>query len=138
MSKPPYTISDILKTPFVDGGREVGKGLDCWGNLMATGKLYGMELPDFSISCFDKNMIFFQFLQSIKEQFPEVREPRVGDVVGLNLVYSEPALVQHFGMVVEGNRFIHTTEKLGPHLVKLDDISWKKRIRGFYRWNPSK
>jgi hypothetical protein len=43
-------------------------------------------------------------------------------------------MVQHFGVMIDKRRFIHTLEKIGPMLTRIDGYWWKDKIRGFYRW----
>lgn len=130
-------VSEAMRTPFVSLGREVGKGLDCWGLVHHISKeSFDMDVPDFRVDALDKNKIFFQFLQAIEEEYYEVdrKDVQPGDVVALNMVISQPDLVQHFGIMIDDKKFVHTLQKSGPHLTKLTDIGYKNRIRGFYRW----
>lgn len=134
-------VSKAMRTPFVDRGRELGKGFDCWGLVYSiSNEVFGNSIPDFTIGSEDKNRIYMQFLERTKEEFYRIEESQIreGDFVAINMIISVPTLVQHFGIFINKNTFIHTLKKAGPQLTKITDISYKNRIRGYYRWNGNK
>ena len=45
-------LNDLIGGRFVNGGRSVAKGLDCWGLVMEVFRRYGVELPDFTVDAF--------------------------------------------------------------------------------------
>jgi cell wall-associated NlpC family hydrolase len=134
-------VGAAIKAPFVDGGRDISVGLDCWGLVKYIAhSAFEMEIPDFHIGAMDKHKIYFQFLEKTKKEFTPIylHEIKPGDFVGMNMIVEMPNLVHHFGIFVEPKRFIHTLEKQGPQLTYISDAAYKNRIRGFYRWNGSK
>ena len=48
---------------------------------------------------------------------------------------SLPDTEQHLGVYLGAGRFIHSVEKVGSMIVRIDHPIWKNRIAGFYRWN---
>lgn len=134
-------VSSAMRTPFVDRGRELGKGFDCWGLVHSiSNEVFGNNIPDFTIGSEDKNRIYMQFLERTREEFYEIDKDQIreGDIAALNMIISSPNVVQHFGIFINKNTFIHTLKKAGPQLTKITDISYKNRIRGYYRWNGNK
>ncbi len=41
---------DLIGTPFIDGGRDKGAGLDCWGLAREMFHRQGIDVPDYRIS----------------------------------------------------------------------------------------
>ncbi len=141
MSRITNVVNLAKKTPFVNKGRKEGVGFDCWGLVKYVGDIgFGFDIPDFQIDCEDKNKIYLQFLERTKREFEPIErsEVRPGDFVAINMLVHTPSIVQHFGIMVDNKRFIHTLEKQGPQITAITDIAYKNRIRGFYRWNPNK
>jgi cell wall-associated NlpC family hydrolase len=54
------------------------------------------------------------------------------------MLISAPSIVHHFGVYIGNNKFIHTLKKQGPQITSLNDTTYRKRIRGFYRWIGNK
>jgi cell wall-associated NlpC family hydrolase len=133
--------SNALKSPFTDRGRTVLGGLDCWGLIKYIYDQCGMvDFPDFVIDCEDRNKIYFQFIEEIKNNFYPIQEKELieGDIITMNMLISAPSIVHHFGVYIGNNKFIHTLKKQGPQITSLNDTTYRKRIRGFYRWIGNK
>lgn len=62
-----------------------------------------------------------------KNKFVEVPTPKYGDIVVIKI----HGLECHLGVVLEGNRFLHTTKKTGAVIDQLG--RWRKLIAGYYR-----
>lgn len=127
-------VHDLMDTPFVAGGREVGKGLDCWGLYIEVMKRFGVQVPDFKISCFAADLINLEKIAVTKQMMEPVENPIPGDGVAMAIHPEAPDMVQHFGVMIDKRRFIHTLEKIGPMLTRTNGYWWKDKIRGFYRW----
>jgi cell wall-associated NlpC family hydrolase len=127
-------VHDLMDTPFVPGGREIGKGLDCWGLYIEVMKRFGVNVPDFQISCFAADLVNQEKLEVTKNLMEPVAHPVPGDGVAMAIHPEAPDMVQHFGVMVDKRRFIHTIQKIGPMLTRLDAFWWSNKIRGFYRW----
>ena len=50
-------LDDLIGLPFIDGGRDPSVGFDCWGLSTEVFRRYGIELPDYKISCEDASRI---------------------------------------------------------------------------------
>lgn len=130
-----------MSTPFVDKGRKEGVGFDCWGLVHYVANIgLGLEFPDFQIGATKSNHIYLQFLHQIEKNYYPIQKEdlKAGDVVAINMLIHAPSIVQHFGIMVDNKKFIHTLQKQGPQLTSITDVAYKNRIRGFYRWNPNK
>lgn len=130
------TLDELLRSRFVDGGRDPATGLDCYGLLMAAAKVIdGRCLPDFKVSCFASAVISGKYREALK-QAVKSEVPERGDVVALAIDPACPDTVQHFGIMWDSRRFLHTLYKTGPLLTKINDPYWGNKIKGTYKWNP--
>ena len=130
---------DLLFTPFTDGGRDPEKGLDCYGLFQEIQRRLGRAVPDFAVSCFNAPLIEATAALEIEAgRWARTEEPGLGDAVALALDPDVPDMVQHFGVMLDGRRFIHTTMGRGVHVVELNGSLaarfYEKRIKGFFRW----
>ncbi|MEW5725867.1 MAG: NlpC/P60 family protein [Thermodesulfobacteriota bacterium] len=156
-------LADLAHTPFQDGGRDPRRGLDCWGLVMEVLRRFGSLVPDYGagLSAFDSAGIaaIFEtvtlppgdkrgqepFSPGVNEPprfmaekapvpFYRVDESRPGDVAALAIDARLPGLVQHFGVVLDGGRFIHVLKKQGVCCHSLGHPWLGPKIKGFYRW----
>jgi cell wall-associated NlpC family hydrolase len=121
-------FTDLIGLPFVDGGRDPTSGLDCWGLSTEVFRRYGIELPDYKISCEDASSINHE----VKEQKQfwcrcEGEIPVPALVVIRFSVYCD-----HTGVYIGNGRFIHTRKEVGVNIDRIDSPAWAKRIEGFY------
>ena len=126
-------ISDLIGIPFVDGGRDVSKGVDCWGLFMVAMKRFGYDVPDFRVPCKATREIDGT-LKSEIGRWERIMLPVPGCGVAMSTDPGMPRMISHFGVYVGSGKFLHTLEKTGSIISRLDDPFWKKSIRGFYRW----
>ncbi len=127
------SYNDLLNVPFVDSGREIKTGLDCYGLFLIVQKRLGNELPDYNISCSDVNSIYHKFI-AVLSKWQKVENPDLGDGVALAINLHYPNIIQHFGVCVNKRQFIHTTKKTGVIVSRIDDMCWSNYIKGYYRW----
>jgi len=126
--------SGLVGIPFADGGRNLAKGVDCWGLFMAGMARFGVIVPDFQIPCDATGDISEAFGKEIGK-WERVILPRPGDAVVMVIDPYKPKDVQHFGVYIGHGKFLHTMRKTGSVISKVDDPMWRRRIRGFYRWS---
>ena len=127
-------VSDLVGVPFVSGGRDIDGGLDCWGLVMIVMARYGFTVPDFTVDAFAYKRIEELANGAIMgrewyEVFPPVEHPAV------ILLQVHPKYITHAAVYLDGDRFIHTTEKTG---VVISDFRspLNAMIRGFYKYAP--
>jgi cell wall-associated NlpC family hydrolase len=96
----------------------------------------GITIPEFSsIGTKNYRRIFLNFLKEISENWEEVEEPRMFDVIAMAYDPKHPNLVQHFGVYIGGGKILHTLANVGSHTAKLNSPLIKNTIKGIYRWN---
>lgn len=126
-------LKRFVGIPFVDGGRDPETGLDCWGLFLAVQKALGNDIPDFCISCFDGESILAAYEEEV-EKWEMVDKPEIGCGVAMTLDDNMPRCVQHFGVYIGDRKFIHALKGINSCVSRIDDLLWKNRIVGFYRW----
>jgi cell wall-associated NlpC family hydrolase len=123
----------LIGTKFVNGGREVATGLDCWGLAMLVFKQHGIELPDFVVDAFACQTIENTAYEEISERhWEEVYEPQNTDVPLLVLIKNHPVYVNHVGVYIGDGRVIHTDSATGVIISHITE-RLKQRITGYYR-----
>lgn len=135
---------DLQAAPFVDGGRDPKIGLDCWGLLMVVMERFGYRVPDFQVSCFKTDMINGLFASEtgdpisvdseVRGMWKRADEPTGGRAVALRIDPMMPNMVQHYGVCLDKHKFIHTLQKTGVLVTRLDHRFFANKIVGFYEW----
>lgn len=121
-------FTDLIGLPFVDGGRNPNIGLDCWGLSTEVFRRYGMELPDYKISCEDASSISHEVNE--QKQFWRRCEGEIS--VPALVVIRFSVYCDHTGVYIGNGRFIHTRKEVGVNIDRVDSPAWAKRIEGFY------
>ena len=124
---------DLIGIPFVDKGRDLN-GCDCWGLVMLAFARYGVELPNYAISCFASGLIDSQIKseQARNPLWREVENPVAPCLVTLRTDPDAPDLVTHLGTYIGGGRFLHTMIKRNSVTERLDHPYFINRIEGYY------
>ena len=122
------TFTDLIGVPFVNGGRNPNSGLDCWGLSTEVFSRYGIQLPDYKISCEDASKINKhvdrqkQFWRRCEGEIP----------IPALVVIRFSVYCDHTGVYIGNGRFIHTRKGVGVNIDRVDSPAWSKRIEGFY------
>ena len=124
----------FVGVPFVNRGRGP-EGYDCWGLVMRVFEEYGIELPDYRISCFATRRIGIQ-VEVARGDWVRLNKPEAPCIVTMRIDPAAPKLVNHIGAYVGGNRFLHTMKDTHSILSRIDDVYFKGMIEGFYRYDP--
>ena len=122
-----FAYDDLIGVPFVDGGRDAKKGLDCWGLVKETFRRQGYEVPDYNISAVEAADIAGT-MKKQEDDWIHLDEPCVGCLVLLRLT---PGLwANHVGIYVGDGRFLHAYLPTGVCIDRLR--RWQSRIVGYY------
>ncbi len=129
-------VSRLVGGRFVDGGRNVLTGLDCWGLVMEVYKMCGTKVPDFAVGAFDFAVINALMDEAVGSgDWEEVVKPVDNDAPLVVLMRMHPGLITHAGVYIGGNRIIHTMKMTGIILSRMDSL--QSRITGYYRYVDS-
>lgn len=113
----------LLGTPYLFGGLDPSRGLDCSGLVYVAFRDAGMHVPRTSR----------QQYRATKRIRPRQLQP--GDLVFFKL---ERDKISHVGIYVGENRFIHAP-RTGKHVeyASLDNTFWKKRFSAAGRFSDT-
>ncbi|MBP2655800.1 MAG: hypothetical protein H6Q73_3369 [Firmicutes bacterium] len=121
-------LDDLIGLQFVDGGRDSAVGLDCWGLSTEVFRRYGIELPDYKISCEDASRIDSE----VKQQKLFWRRCEGEIPIPALVVIRFTVFCDHTGVYIGKGKFIHTRKEVGVNIDRVDSPAWSKRIDGFY------
>jgi cell wall-associated NlpC family hydrolase len=120
--------SDLIGCPFRFHGRDINTGLDCLGLIYVLYERLNVPLPHVK-SVIDRKLREAA-LEEGKNLFVKLEDKEPGCVVGFRVA----GIVNHVGMVLDNNRFIHIQKHKRACIERLNDIKWASRIEGFYRF----
>lgn len=124
-------LSDLIGVRFTDGGRDIKTGFDCWGLAMEIFRRYGGQLPDYKIGCQEASRIDTAISDS--RQFWKkcnAADPPVPSLVVIR--FNSPLYCNHTGVYIGNGRFMHTRQKIGVNIDRIDSPAWRHMIEGFY------
>lgn len=120
-------MQDLLGVPYALGARLPGPATDCFGLVVECCRRAGRPIPDPYASA-ECPMQAKQWIEERLMGWRRCEGPVVGGIVELVGV-EHPA---HVGFVVSETQFLHTLQKTGAVLSRLDRAPWRDRIVGFY------
>lgn len=113
-------VSDLIGKTHSNIGR-------CKGLAETVCRRIGISLPDLEVPEDVENNR--EIRTDLKNKFEKVENPQLGDIVHIRSMDGG----HHVGVVISRTHFIHSTDKHGVHLMRLDSAWVRSRIRGFYR-----
>jgi cell wall-associated NlpC family hydrolase len=126
--------SKLLATRFKDGGRGPDE-YDCWGMAMAVSKLFGINLPDFKVGCWDhaaKAAIVEH--EETTNEWQRLPSAEPGCLVLMATQARWPGLITHVGVYLGADRVLHTAANTGPVVVRTTDPVYGPKIVGYYKY----
>lgn len=127
----PARLRKLIGIPFINGGRDYA-GADCWGLVMLAYKeLFGIVLPDYTISCFATEDIDHQVSRD-RGKWTHIEEPEAPSAVVMRIDYRMPMMCNHIGVYVGEGRMLHTLKKQNSVLQRIDHPYFSRRIEGYY------
>lgn len=124
------SFDDLIGVPFKKGGRTADEGLDCWGLVIEVFRRFGIIVPDYADEL--KNGTDLLTFATKQREYWETVPRNCEDRPLLTVIRNDPKLYNHTGVVVPGNRMLHSIEKAG-----VVSHNWRKevpRLGGVYRW----
>jgi cell wall-associated NlpC family hydrolase len=110
-----------LGVPYVWGGVDPGKGLDCSGFAMAVYRWVGLELPRVTAA---------QFASTF---YLEPRQVKRGDLVFFNMRLDPGKKIDHVGIYLGAGFFAHASFSRGIIIDDLTSPYYRQRLRGVRR-----
>lgn len=132
-------VTRAVSVPFVDRGRDYD-GWDCWGCVRAALRdVWGIDLPSHDTGYEtagetpqDREAIR-TLVMAGRAQWRRVDVPEPGDVP-LLICIGRPV---HVGLMVDGQRFLHTERRIGTVIERLSAPIWARRCEGVYRYDSA-
>lgn len=122
-------LSDLLGRSFLYGGRGP-LAFDCYGLVMEIYKRRGIALPDFGSS--PSTAWQHRMILEGRKLFTELSKPEPFCIVTFSI---RPGFTTHVGVVLEdGVRFMHIMAKTEVTIERLDSLTWKRKITGYFKW----
>jgi len=120
-------IADLVGKRFKDGAR--GPDLyDCWGLCIEAFRRFGYELPEYPIGAFEAEKIHDQIIAD-RDKWQELTEPERPCLVLMRLGTID--LVNHCGVYLGNNLMLHTREKTGSVIERINTPVYKAIVKGF-------
>ena len=125
--------SDLIGVPFKDGGRDYHTGLDCYGLVMEVYRRMGIELPEYYAPAMDSEAVNAQFKDGIHQW------ERVDGNVPMSMIAIKfnSSVVNHTGVYLGNCLFLHTRERIGCNVDRVDSPAWRRCIEGYYIYKGS-
>lgn len=124
-------VHDLIGKPFKARGRGPD-AFDCWGLAMEVYRRRGIELPEYAYGDDLAITVLDGLIRANKRLIAELDRPEPYCLVGFSII---PGYETHIGTILEDcRRFIHARRRHRVVISRLNDIVWRRRVRGFYRW----
>lgn len=125
---------DLIGVPFVNRGRDVAHGLDCYGLVKEVYKRYGYDIPEYDTDYNDMERINGLITGNTKGYpWKKIDVPKVPCLIAIR--FGSPAgVVNHTGVYIGGDRFIHTRARIGVNIDRISSPAWRRVIVGFYEY----
>lgn len=123
-----FRIQDLMAARYEEGGRGPDS-FDCFGLFSELCKRRGLAIPDHPTPV-DLGQRQSDIRIAAAEAWRELDAPEPGCAVLMRI----GPWVSHIGMMLDGDRFIHASKCSGITVTRLDDVRWRERIAGFYRY----
>lgn len=113
-------INDYLTVPYVDGGRDIAMGLDCWGLVrhalhnVFNGPLlnaFGAVLPQEHVRMTDR-------FDATAQRLVQSR-PQAGALACCFYRAGERDIFHHVGICINEHEVLHTSSSRGPQIMPL-------------------
>lgn len=120
-------VHDLIGIPYRLGARLPGAATDCFGLVVECCRRAGRPIPDPYVSAAEL-VDAKAWIAARLEGWRRCEGPVVGGVVELRGT-DQPA---HVGFLVSETQFLHSLQKTGAVIGRLDREPWCNRIVGFY------
>lgn len=127
--------NDLIGVPFVNHGRDITQGLDCYGLVVEVYRRMGIILPEFNADWDDCQKINGIIRgEAGKPTWKRCRPPLPTPCVVAIRMGTPPGIVNHTGVYIGNRKFIHTRAKIGVCVNRIDSPAWRGVIEAFYEY----
>ena len=121
---------ELIGKPFENGGRGPDK-YDCWGLCCEVYKIYGLKIPDYQIYCYDGER-FDELFKNERSLWKKYDNPENAPVPSIVAFRVSSKYINHAGIYIGNGKFLHTRDKTGVVIERLDAPQWRHRLEGIY------
>ena len=131
--------ADLIGVPFVNQGRNPETGLDCYGLVKEVFRRCGKDIDEYWCDAYDKEYINRVLRKAVSgASWQEVDYKHGEDIEAPALIAlrfnSPPGVVNHTGVYLGHGLFIHTRERVGCCVDRIDSPMWRRQIVGIYKY----
>ena len=127
-------IESLIGLPFKNFGTNPKEGFDCYGLVVYVyKKFFNIEIPNYNhnlINAFNSEDIH----KVIEEERKNWKRLKIPKKPALVLIKNHPIYINHIGVYIGEDRFIHALDKVGVIMSSINDKYWKRKIVGFLKW----
>ncbi len=121
----------MTECKYKDKGREY-PDFDCYGLVKYLYKIEnGIDIIDFEYNKSNDRANEMLFKNTIKTTKWKKAAPQNGVVVVLKV----NGYTSHIGFMIDDRRFLHIMGHSGVKVGNIQDIAWRNRIMGYYKYN---
>jgi cell wall-associated NlpC family hydrolase len=123
-------LDKYLGVPYKHQGRSI-EGTDCYGLIVMLFNELGIRIID--LERYDEDWSWKGKALDLEENYKswnKVAKPIMYDVV---LFRNGKGVVNHAGVMLDNNRFIHTSKGAGTVVGRVSEFIKKDRLAGYYR-----
>jgi cell wall-associated NlpC family hydrolase len=126
-------IEDLIGKPYRLENEPSGEGkYDCWDIVVEVYKRYDLMLPSWK-NCHSDAYISTKIEEEkgkLGDYWEEINpsNPSIPCII----LFKQAGICNHVGVYIGNGMFIHSGEKSGVTVDRIDHILWKRRIEGYY------
>lgn len=128
---------DLIGVPFVNRGRDIHTGFDCYGLVKEVYKRFGYDIPEYNAlyTNYDDICRVSELISGNVKNYPwrEIKEPKVPCLIAMRFGAPD-GYVNHTAVYIGDDQFIHTRERIGVNIDRLSSPAWNRVIVGFYEY----
>ena len=126
-------VDDLIGVPFVGKGRDK-HGFDCYGLAKEVFRRYGCEIPEYYAE-WDNNDACTEFAHKSMNGglWRRLEEPKEPCLMAIRFGVKR-GIVNHSGVYIGNGMFIHTRERTGVCIEKINSPAWRGLIEGYYEY----
>ena len=119
-------LSDLIGVPFVEFGRDVQNGLDCYGLAIEVEKRMGKQLKDVVLEKFDREKVVKTLPVLNVHKIKEIKEGAILEF------YGKLDKRLHVAVALDKRTFIHATENQGVRISSLSSCESFLKLANIY------
>lgn len=129
--------TDLIGTPFANRGRDISKGVDCYGLVMEIFKRCGHNIPEYTAD-YDNVEAVNELIAgktAIKSNWKRLDAEHLVVPCLMAIRFGVPkGVVNHTGVYIGNGKFIHIRENTGVCVDRINSPAWKRQIEGYYEF----